>query len=52
MTVHPMVRTRKKVPINSTTYLFIAALTPAHASHSEYRLEEGVKLPIIGAYQP
>jgi hypothetical protein len=32
MTVHPMVRTRKKVPINSTTYLFIAALTPAKAS--------------------
>src|ERR1700730_17942020 len=32
ITVHPMVRTRKKVPINSTTYLFIAALTPARAS--------------------
>src|SRR5580765_3422845 len=26
MTVHPMVRTRKKVPINSAMYLFIADL--------------------------
>jgi len=26
MTVHPMVRTRKKVPINSARYLFIADL--------------------------
>ena len=26
MTVHPMVSTRKKVPMNSTTYLFIAGI--------------------------
>jgi hypothetical protein len=33
ITVHPTVRTRKKVPINSAIYLFMA-FTPFHAVNS------------------